>query len=98
MALQVAARTNVCAVVAEEPASVLMSGIFNNSVPKRGERYRPEDGFFLMEDGRRYYTPELQKSFRAKLAKLDAPILIVQGDVGEGPDRRRRTGPEPVQC
>jgi len=62
-----------------------MSGIFNNSVPMRGERYRPEDGFFLMEDGRRYYTPELQKSFRAKLAKLDAPILIVQGDVGEGP-------------
>ena len=85
LALQVAARTSVCAVVAEEPAIVLMSGIFNNSVPKRGERYTPEDAFFLMEDGRRYYTAELQKSFRAKLAKLDAPILIVQGDVGEGP-------------
>ena len=85
LALHVAARTNVCAVVAEEPASVLMSGVFNNSVPKQGERYTPEDAFFLMEDGRRYYTLELQKSFRAKLAKLNAPILIVQGDVGEGP-------------
>ena len=62
-----------------------MSGVFNNSVAKRGERYTPEDAFFLMEDGRRYYTAELQKSFRAKLAKLNAPILIVQGDVGEGP-------------
>jgi hypothetical protein len=38
-----------------------------------------------MEDGRRYYTTALQKSFRAKLATLNAPILIVQGDVGEGP-------------
>jgi len=85
LALQVASRTSVCAVVAEEPASVLMSGVFNNSTPKQDERYTPEDGFFLMENGRRYYTAELQQSFRAKLAKLDAPILIVQGDVGEGP-------------
>jgi dienelactone hydrolase len=85
LALDVASRTSVCAVVAEEPACIVMSGIFNNSVPKQGERYTPEDGFFLMEDGPRYYTAELQKRFRTKLAKLDAPILIVQGDVGEGP-------------
>ena len=85
LALQLASRTAVCAVVAEEPATVLMSGILNNSVPKHGERYTPEDSFFLMEDGRRYYTAELQKRFRAKLATLTAPILIVQGDVGEGP-------------
>jgi dienelactone hydrolase len=85
LALDVASRTSVCAVVAEEPACIVMSGIFNNSVPKQGERYTPEDGFFLMEDGPRYYTAELQKRFRTKLAKLDAPILIVQGDVGAGP-------------
>ena len=85
LALHVASRTSVCAVVAEEPAMYRDVWVFNNSVAKRGERYTPEDGFFLMEDGRRYYTAELQKSFRAKLAKLDAPILIVQGDVGEGP-------------
>jgi dienelactone hydrolase len=90
LALQVAARTNVCAVVAEEPASVLMSGVFNNSTPKRGERYTPEDSMFMLEDGRRYYTPELQRTFRAKLAKINAPILIVQGDVDrrEGPINR----------
>ena len=50
-----------------------------------------------MEDGRRYYIAELQKCFRAKLAKLNAPILIVQGEVGEGPVDRRRTRPEPIQ-
>jgi len=85
LALDVASRTRVCAVVAEEPAAVVMSGLFNNSVPKKGERYTPEDGFFLMEDGPRYYTPKLQKAFRTKLETIDAPILIVQGDVGEGP-------------
>ena len=62
-----------------------MSGVFNNSVPKQGTQYTPEDSFFLMENGRRYYTAELQRRFRAKLATLDAPILIIQGDVGEGP-------------
>jgi acetyl esterase/lipase len=85
LALHVASRTSVCAVVAEEPASVLMTGVFNNNVPKRGERYTPEDAFFLMEDGRRYYTAPLRERFRARLATLTAPILIVQGDVGAGP-------------
>jgi acetyl esterase/lipase len=85
LALQVASRTGVCAVVAEEPATVLMTGVFNNSAPRRSDRYTPEDGFFLLEDGRRHYTAEFQKAFRAKLARLDAPIMIVQGDVGEGP-------------
>lgn len=90
LALQVAARTNVCAVVAEEPASVLISGVFNNSLAKKGERYTPDDSMFLLEDGRRYYTPELQRTFRAKLAKITAPILIIQGDVDrrEGPINR----------
>lgn len=80
LALQVAARTNVCAVVAEEPATVLMSGVFNNTVPKKGERYTSEDATFMLEDGRRYYTPEFQRAFRAKLATITAPIFIVQGD------------------
>jgi acetyl esterase/lipase len=81
LALETAARTEVCAVVAEEPASVLMTGVFNNSTPKKGERYTPEDGFFAFANGRRYYTPEMRRVFRAKLARIRCPILIVQGDV-----------------
>jgi dipeptidyl aminopeptidase/acylaminoacyl peptidase len=81
LALQVAARTEVCAVVAEEPASVVTTGLFNKSLPKQGERYTPADAYFLSLDGRRYYTDELQQAFRAKAAKIRAPILIVQGDV-----------------
>jgi dienelactone hydrolase len=84
LALQVAARTDVCAVVAEEPASVLMSGVFNNTLPKKADRYTPDDSMFLLENGRRHYTPQLQAAFRANLAKVSTPILIVQSDV----DRR----------
>ena len=81
LALQVATRTDVCAVVAEEPASVVTTGLFNKSLPKQGERYTPADAFFLSLDGRRYYTEEFQRAFRAKATTISAPILIVQGDV-----------------
>ena len=50
LALKVASNTSICAVVAEEPASVVMAGIFNNSVPKKADRYTPEDGSFLLEN------------------------------------------------
>jgi dienelactone hydrolase len=81
LALQVAARSDVCAVVAEEPASVVTTGLFNKSLPKQGERYTPADAYFLSLDGRRYYTEEFQRAFRAKAANISAPILIIQGDV-----------------
>jgi dienelactone hydrolase len=81
LAIQIAARTSVTAVVAEEPASVLMSGVFNTSMPKRGERYVPDDSFSWLATGRRYYTAEMQRALRATLAKIRVPILVVQGDV-----------------
>ena len=90
LALEVAARTNICAVVAEEPATVLMSGVFNNATPKKGERFTPEDGMFMLEHGRKYDTAGPQRLLRTKIAKIDCPILIVQGDVDrrEGPINR----------
>jgi dienelactone hydrolase len=81
LALEVAARTKIAAVVPEEPASHLMAGLFNNSLPKRGERYTAPDSFFILEDPKRYYTLEFQKILRAKIAKIQCPVLIVQGDV-----------------
>jgi acetyl esterase/lipase len=80
LALQVPARTKVSAIVAEEPASMVTAGMFDNRVPKKGERYTPEDSFFMMDDPKRHYTPEFQKILRAKVARIDCPILIIQGD------------------
>ena len=84
LALEIAARTNVCAVVPEEPASMLMAGMFNTSNPKRGEKYTPADGDLLMANPKQYYTPEFQKILKEKVARIQCPILIIQGDV----DRR----------
>lgn len=80
LALEIAARTEVCAIVAEEPASMLLTGIFNAKLPKKGERYAPGDGAFISENPKRYYTPEHQKFTLAKIKRIRCPILIVQGD------------------
>jgi hypothetical protein len=84
LALEIAARTRICAVVAEEPASPVMSGVFNNSSPKQGERYTPEDSIPILENPTKYYTPPFQKILRAKVERNESPILIIQGNV----DRR----------
>jgi dipeptidyl aminopeptidase/acylaminoacyl peptidase len=80
LALEVAAATELCAAVPEEPASLLLTGIFNSKFPKKGERFTPMDSSSISEDPKRYYTPEYQKLTRAKLARIRCPILIVQGD------------------
>jgi dienelactone hydrolase len=81
LALQVPTRTKVCAIVAEEPSSMVMAGMFNTRVPRKGERYTPEDSFAMMENPTRYHTPEFREILRAKVAKIDCPVLIIQGDL-----------------
>ena len=81
LALAVAAEKRVAAIVAEEPASILFTGVFNNTSPKAGERYTPQDSAPIFENPRRYYTEERQRLTREKIARIQSPILIVQGDV-----------------
>jgi dienelactone hydrolase len=81
LALEATAATEVCAVVPEEPASVLLTGIYNTSFPKKGARYTPADGADISANPKRYYTAEFQKLTRAKLARIQCPILIIQGSV-----------------
>lgn len=80
LALEVAAATDVAAVAPEEPASVLLTGIFNKEFPKAGPRHTPRDADVIFNDPRGYYTPQYQKMTREKLGRIRAPILILQGD------------------
>ena len=80
LALEVAAATEVCAIVPEEPASFIFAGIFNAKFPKKGERLTPPDSIPIGRDPKGYYTVEYQKVTRAKIAKIHCPILIIQGD------------------
>jgi dipeptidyl aminopeptidase/acylaminoacyl peptidase len=81
LALEVAAATDICAVVPEEPASMVMAGIANIHSAKKGERFTPEDAIIIAENPEKYYTPEYQKILRSKIGRIRCPILIIQGDV-----------------
>jgi dipeptidyl aminopeptidase/acylaminoacyl peptidase len=80
LALEVAAATDIAAIVPEEPASILLTGVFNKTFAKQGERYTPADSAPIYPDPKRYYTAEYQDRTRAKLARIRCPILIIQGD------------------
>ena len=80
LALEVAAATDVAAIVPEEPASILLTGVFNKTFARQGERYTPMDSAPIYPDPKRYYTAEYQERTRAKLARIRCPILIIQGD------------------
>lgn len=79
LALEVAARTKIAAVVPEEPASILMAGVFNTDIPKKGALYTPQDASLFMENPRKYYTPKFKKILRRKLSRIKCPILIIEG-------------------
>jgi hypothetical protein len=69
------------AIIPEESASHLLTGVYNTSVPKHGERYTPADAADISANPKRYYTAEFQKLTCAKLARIQCPILIILGDI-----------------
>jgi dipeptidyl aminopeptidase/acylaminoacyl peptidase len=80
LALEIATATDVAAIVAEEPASMMFTGVFNSNSPKAGERYTPADSVPVMANPAQYYSEEHQKFTQAKIASIRSPILLVQGD------------------
>jgi len=80
LALEIVTATDVAAIVAEEPASMMFTGVFNRNSPKAGERYTPLDSRPIMANPNQYYTEEYQRFTQAKIASLHSPILLVQGD------------------
>jgi dienelactone hydrolase len=79
LALEVAAATEVAAIVAEEPASFMFTGIFNKNSPKAGDLFTPEDTRPLGDNPTRFYTPEMRAFTRAKISRIHSPILVLQG-------------------
>ncbi len=71
LALEVAGEAPLAAIVAGEPATVLFTGLLSTE---------SRDLDKMMEDPKRFYTPELQTRTREKIAKITCPILIAQGD------------------
>ncbi|MDQ3622023.1 MAG: dienelactone hydrolase family protein [Verrucomicrobiota bacterium] len=74
LALELAGETELCAVVAGEPASIIFTGMYNKSTRRRDQRDK------MMADPKSFYTPELQKLTREKIGRIACPVLIVHGD------------------
>jgi dienelactone hydrolase len=73
LVLELAGDAELCAVAAGEPASVLFTGMMTDG------QNRPllEQ---IMDDPKRFYTPELQKFTREKIARIRCPVFIAHGD------------------
>jgi acetyl esterase/lipase len=72
LALELAGETPLCAVAAQEPATVLFTGMFTKD---------QMDLKALMASPRDYYTPGLQQFTRAKISKIQCPVFIAHGNV-----------------
>jgi len=79
LAFEVARLTEVAAIAAEEPATMLFTGIMNKNFPKAGERFTARDGTPIMENPLNFYTTEYQRLTQEKMRSIHAPILILQG-------------------
>lgn len=81
LTLQVAGKTKLACMIAEEPATMLTSGMFNKATPRGGDVYTPFDSRFMMAKPKQFDKPEFQKILKTKVARIDCPIMIIQGDV-----------------
>ena len=81
LALELAGETDLCAIAAQEPATVLFTGMYSKENLGGGPPYAPADGMQIMQDPRRYFTPELEQRTREKIWRIRCPVLVAHGDV-----------------
>lgn len=79
LALELAAVDRVAAIVAEEPASMMFAGVLNKDSPRIGERFRPGQDPPI-SDPIGLYHATYQPATRAKIARIETPILLLQND------------------
>ncbi len=76
LALELAGETDLCAIIAGEPATVLFTGLMVRGMADRGPAFQER-----MKNPKQHLTPELQKFTREKIAQIHCPVLIVHGDI-----------------
>jgi len=76
LALELAGETDLCAIVAGEPASVLFTGLMVRGMSDRGPAFQE-----AMRNPKQHLTPEMQKFTQAKIKQIHCPVLIVHGDI-----------------
>ena len=85
VALELAGEADLAAITAEEPATVLFTGMMNQRILKSGDTFTVPDAFPFLQDPDRFYTPELQRFTQRKIAAIKSPVFIAEGDQPLGP-------------
>jgi dipeptidyl aminopeptidase/acylaminoacyl peptidase len=75
LAMELAGETDLCAIVAGEPATVLFTGLMVRGMSDRGPAFQER-----MKNPKQHLTPEMQKFTQAKIKQIHCPVLIVHGD------------------
>ncbi len=81
LAVEIAGLVLLPAVLAEEPASILFTGMFTKAYRKGQKKMTSADSKAIMQDPEHYYTPEIQKITREKIAKVQCPMFFGEGGV-----------------
>jgi acetyl esterase/lipase len=79
LAVEIAGLVPLPAAVAEEPASILFTGMFTKAYGQGKSKMSSADSRAIMQDPKRYYTPEIQKMTREKIAKVQCPMFFGEG-------------------
>jgi len=87
LALEVAGRTRVSAVGAEDPATFLFTGMLTKHTPRKGPEFGGRDAVPLLENPELYFSPGLRALTREKIQRITAPVLILEGDTTPPADR-----------
>ncbi len=80
LVLEIAGETKVAATTAEEPFTILFTGMFTKDTPKGGASFTSADVSPLLEDPHSFYTPAIRRVTQERIRKITGPIFIAQGD------------------
>ena len=80
LVLEIAGETEVAATTAEEPFTILFTGMFTKDTPKGGASFTIADVYPLLEDPHSFYTPAIRRVTQERIRKINGPIFIAQGD------------------
>jgi dipeptidyl aminopeptidase/acylaminoacyl peptidase len=85
LALEMAGQTQLSSVVVEEPATVLFTGMFTRESLGGRPPFTSSSGNArkIMADPKKYYTPELQKFTKDKIARISCPVFIALGGTSQ---------------
>jgi acetyl esterase/lipase len=81
LAIEIAGEVPLPAAIAEEPASILFTGMFTKAYRQGDKKMSPSDGQDLMDNPAKHYTAGIQKITKDKIRRVQCPVFFAEGGV-----------------